>query len=173
MSRPRPCLGLLVLLGVAAVDGLADAQAPPNPQSPANAQTPAAQTPGGAQDPAAATTTPETTLQQQPQRKDLAVWLGHVESDNLTRTVVAEDGSYENVGLLVGLRRKATRLDASIDGNLEFRHYSLDSLDNETVGTLIDLVQNQRSVRLEWYIIGPIGIEILLSLYQLFGARFR
>jgi required for meiotic nuclear division protein 1 len=43
------------------------------------------------------------------------------------------------------------------------------ALINETVGTLIDLVQNQRSVRLEWYIIGLIGIEILLSLYQLFG----
>jgi uncharacterized Rmd1/YagE family protein len=45
------------------------------------------------------------------------------------------------------------------------------ALINETVGTMIDLVQNQRSVRLEWYIIGLIGIEILLSLYQLFGAR--
>jgi uncharacterized Rmd1/YagE family protein len=44
------------------------------------------------------------------------------------------------------------------------------ALINATVGTLIDLVQNQRSVRLELYIIGLIGIEILLSLYQLFGA---
>jgi uncharacterized Rmd1/YagE family protein len=47
------------------------------------------------------------------------------------------------------------------------------ALINETVGTMIDLVQNQRSVRLEWYIIGLIGIEILLSLYQLFGAGLR
>src|SRR5260221_2688326 len=47
------------------------------------------------------------------------------------------------------------------------------TLINETVGPLIDLVQNQRSVRLEWYIIGLIGIEILLSLYQLFGAGLR
>jgi required for meiotic nuclear division protein 1 len=47
------------------------------------------------------------------------------------------------------------------------------ALINETVGTLIDLVQNQRSVRLEWYIIGLIGIEILLSLYQLFGPGLR
>ncbi len=44
------------------------------------------------------------------------------------------------------------------------------ALINETVGMLIDLVQNQRSVRLEWYIIGLIGIEILLSLYQILGA---
>jgi uncharacterized Rmd1/YagE family protein len=41
------------------------------------------------------------------------------------------------------------------------------ALINETVGTLLDLVQNQRSVRLEWYIIGLIGIEILLSLGDL------
>ena len=47
------------------------------------------------------------------------------------------------------------------------------ALINETVGTMIDLVQNQRSVRLEWYIIGLIGIEILLTLYQLFGVSFR
>jgi required for meiotic nuclear division protein 1 len=47
------------------------------------------------------------------------------------------------------------------------------ALINETVGMLIDLVQNQRSVRLEWYIIGLIGIEILLSLYQIFGVGIR
>jgi uncharacterized Rmd1/YagE family protein len=39
---------------------------------------------------------------------------------------------------------------------------------SETARTLLDLVQNQRSVRLEWYIIGLIFIEILLSLYELF-----
>ncbi len=44
------------------------------------------------------------------------------------------------------------------------------ALINETVGMLIDLVQNQRSVRLEWYIIGLIGIEILLSLFQILGT---
>jgi required for meiotic nuclear division protein 1 len=37
------------------------------------------------------------------------------------------------------------------------------ALINETVGTILDLVQNQRSTRLEWYIIGLIAIEILLS----------
>ncbi len=47
------------------------------------------------------------------------------------------------------------------------------ALINETVGMLIDLVQNQRSVRLEWYIIGLIGIEILLSFYQILGARMH
>ena len=38
------------------------------------------------------------------------------------------------------------------------------ALVNETVGTILDLVQTQRSMRLEWYIIGLIGIEIMLSL---------
>jgi required for meiotic nuclear division protein 1 len=41
------------------------------------------------------------------------------------------------------------------------------ALINETVGTLIELVQNQRSVRLEWYIIGLIAIETLVSLGDL------
>ena len=41
------------------------------------------------------------------------------------------------------------------------------ALINETVGTLLDLVQDQRSLRLEWYIIALIGVEILLSVYQL------
>jgi hypothetical protein len=58
-----------------------------------------------------------------------------------------EEGSYESVGLLLGLERTSTRLDASIDANLDYRRYSLDSLDNETVGTLnaaadVDIVQD-------------------------------
>src|SRR5262249_58001722 len=45
------------------------------------------------------------------------------------------------------------------------------ALISETAGTLIELVQNQRSVRLEWYILGPIRLERLLSLYGLvFGG---
>jgi uncharacterized Rmd1/YagE family protein len=38
----------------------------------------------------------------------------------------------------------------------------------DTVETLVDLVQNKRSTRLEWYIITLIAIEILLSVYELF-----
>ena len=30
------------------------------------------------------------------------------------------------------------------------------------------LVQDQRSVRLEWYVIGLICIEVMLSMYELF-----
>src|SRR5688572_27813491 len=89
----------------------------------------------------------ETT---EPARKELAVWYGHVESDNLERTTGGDEGSYESVGLLLGLERASTRLDASIDANLEYRRYSLDTLDDETVGTLnaaadVDLVQDRFS----------------------------
>jgi required for meiotic nuclear division protein 1 len=41
------------------------------------------------------------------------------------------------------------------------------ALISETVGTVLDLVQNQRATRLEWYIIGLIVIEILLSVGDL------
>lgn len=42
------------------------------------------------------------------------------------------------------------------------------TLVGQTVRTLLELVQDHRSVRLEWYIIGLICIEILLSVYQIF-----
>jgi uncharacterized Rmd1/YagE family protein len=42
------------------------------------------------------------------------------------------------------------------------------TLVGETVRTLLELAQDQRSVRLEWYIISLIFIEILLSVYELF-----
>ena len=38
----------------------------------------------------------------------------------------------------------------------------------DTTRTALDLVQDQRSTRLEWYIIGLIAIEILISVYELF-----
>ena len=45
------------------------------------------------------------------------------------------------------------------------------ALIGETAGTLVDLVQNRRSLRLEWYIIGLIGLELLLGLYGLAAGR--
>jgi len=61
------------------------------------------------------------------------------------------------------------RLYARLEDEYELaeRSHGLESklaLINETVGTILDLVQNQRSTRLEWYIIGLILIEILLSI---------
>jgi len=42
------------------------------------------------------------------------------------------------------------------------------NLVGDTIRTLLELVQDQRTVRLEWYIIILIAIEILLSLYEMF-----
>jgi uncharacterized Rmd1/YagE family protein len=42
------------------------------------------------------------------------------------------------------------------------------TLVGDTTRTVLELMQDQRSTRLEWYIIGLIAIEILLSLYELF-----
>jgi required for meiotic nuclear division protein 1 len=41
------------------------------------------------------------------------------------------------------------------------------TLVGETVRIVLELVQDQRGVRLEWYIIGLIVIEVLLSMYQI------
>ena len=42
------------------------------------------------------------------------------------------------------------------------------TLVGDTIRTLLELVQDQRTVRLEWYIIILIAIEILLSVYEMF-----
>ncbi len=38
---------------------------------------------------------------------------------------------------------------------------------SHTVETLVDLLQNKRALRVEWYIVALILFEILLTLYQL------
>jgi uncharacterized Rmd1/YagE family protein len=43
------------------------------------------------------------------------------------------------------------------------------TLVGDTTRSVLELMQDQRSARLEWYIIGLIGIEIALSVYELFG----
>jgi uncharacterized Rmd1/YagE family protein len=51
------------------------------------------------------------------------------------------------------------------------RHAALErklALLSRTVETLLDLLQDKRSLRVEWYIVILIVIEILLTLYQLF-----
>jgi uncharacterized Rmd1/YagE family protein len=67
-----------------------------------------------------------------------------------------------------GLERLYARLADEYE--LKERSQAIDrklTLVGDTVRTLLDLVQDQRSVRLEWYIIGLIFIEILLSAYEL------
>jgi uncharacterized Rmd1/YagE family protein len=67
-----------------------------------------------------------------------------------------------------GLERLYVRLADEYE--LKERSQAIDrklTLVSDTVRTLLDLVQDQRSVRLEWYIIGLIFIEILLSGYEI------
>jgi hypothetical protein len=119
----EPCLRVAILVALAS-SGLAAAQQPDGPQPGAGAPEPST---ADADTPAIETTEPERTL---------AVWFGHVESDNLERTATPEDGSFESIGLLLGLEHASSRLNASIDADLEHRSYSLDTLDDETIGTL-------------------------------------
>ena len=71
-----------------------------------------------------------------------------------------------------GLNRLFLRLED--DYELAERRLAVErklDLISRTVGTLVDLVQNKRALRVEWYIVILILIEIGLTLYQLFFAR--
>ena len=72
---------------------------------------------------------------------------------------------------LSGLTRLFSRLEDEYE--LSERKLALDrklDLISRTVETLVDLLQNKRALRVEWYIVILIVIEIFLTLYQLFVA---
>jgi uncharacterized Rmd1/YagE family protein len=71
---------------------------------------------------------------------------------------------------LPGLARLFSRLEDEYE--LQERRLGVDrklDLISRTVGTLVDLRQNTQALRLEWYIVVLIVIEIALTLYQMFG----
>jgi hypothetical protein len=112
--------------------------------------------PALAQQPAAAPTqappAAEATRENQ-----LTVWGGYGDSDNIGRTVIPEDGTYRSLGLFLGLLRQTARLDAGINSDIEYRTYTDDLFEEETVGTLdahalIDMVQD----RFSWNFAGNI-----------------
>jgi uncharacterized Rmd1/YagE family protein len=73
---------------------------------------------------------------------------------------------------LPGLTRLFTRLEDEYE--LSERKLAVDrklDLISRTVETLVDLLQNKRALRVEWYIVILILIEIFLTLYQLFAGR--
>ena len=145
-AMPKLCLRPALLVAIAA-SGWAAAQPQVEPPEAA----PPEVDPRDAAPPDSEADAPEQALETiEPARQQFAVWYGHVESDNLERTTGGAEGSYENVGLLLGLGHTSTRLEASINADLEYRRYSLDTLDDETVGTLnaaadVDLVQDRFS----------------------------
>ncbi len=68
------------------------------------------------------------------------------------------------------------RLFLNLEAEYEIRERQLAlerklTLINDTAGTLLDLLQSKRSLRVEWYIVLLIVIEIALTLYQLFILR--
>ena len=70
---------------------------------------------------------------------------------------------------LPGLNRLFSRLEDEYE--VAERRLALDrklDLITRTVETLVNLLQNQRALRVEWYIVVLIVIEIFLTLYQLF-----
>jgi uncharacterized Rmd1/YagE family protein len=72
---------------------------------------------------------------------------------------------------LPGPNRLFSRLEDEYE--LQERRLALDrklELISHTVETLVDLLQNKRALRVEWYIVILIVIEIFLTLYQLFVA---
>lgn len=67
------------------------------------------------------------------------------------------------------LERLYVRLEDEFE--LRERHLALErklDLISRTAETLLDLLQHKRSLRVEWYIVILIVVEILLTLYQLF-----
>lgn len=65
------------------------------------------------------------------------------------------------------------RLFLSLESEFEIRERQIAlerklTLINDTAGTLLDLLQSKRSLRVEWYITILIVVEIVLTLYELF-----
>nr|WP_207280824.1 RMD1 family protein [Thiocystis violacea] len=65
------------------------------------------------------------------------------------------------------------RLFLNLEAEYEIRERQLAlerklTLINDTAGTLLDLLRSKRSLRVEWYIVILIVVEIVLTLYELF-----
>jgi uncharacterized Rmd1/YagE family protein len=73
-------------------------------------------------------------------------------------------------------RPELSRLFARLEDEFELleRRLAIErklELISRTVGTLLDLQQNRRALRVEWYIVVLIVFEIFLTLYQMFAGR--
>jgi len=128
MTRFPSCRGsALVLLALARAQ-LAFAQ-PPNAEPP---------TPARSNSEAQALATAEGGGTES--ERGIAVWVTHAESDNLLRIEDGDRGSYNGIGALLNLTSDADRIDTSVNGNIELRGYSDDTIDDEPVGILGALV---------------------------------
>lgn len=104
------------------------------------------------------------------QARSLLVHIGevlHIQHSMVGRAQVGDkpDLLWENPQLV----RLWQRLEHEYD--LEDRQVALDrklELVNSTASTLLEMLQTRRSLRVEWYIVVLIVVEILLTLYDLF-----
>jgi len=66
----------------------------------------------------------------------LALFYSHVNTDNVERIVGGHRGSYDSLGLTVNYQNMRERADFGVTGHLQYRTYSVDELENETLGDL-------------------------------------
>jgi hypothetical protein len=65
---------------------------------------------------------------------DVSLWVGHVSSDNVSRTPNGDEGSYQTLGVSSSLANTSTRFEGEMYADLEFRTYSEQGLEDEVVG---------------------------------------
>jgi uncharacterized Rmd1/YagE family protein len=83
--------------------------------------------------------------------------------------VVVRDATAERLQVIADALAKSVVLEDEYE--LAERRLALErklELTSRTVETLVDLLQNERALRVEWYIVLLIVLEIMLTLYQLF-----
>lgn len=68
--------------------------------------------------------------------KAFELWIAHGESDNLAETSSGTRGTFDSTGLVFDIVRNAPRLELGMATDLEFRMYSEETLEDETLGTL-------------------------------------
>jgi hypothetical protein len=66
----------------------------------------------------------------------LAVFYSHTNSDNVERIVGGHRGSFDSLGITVNHEAMSERVEAAVNGHVQYRTYSLDELENETLGEL-------------------------------------
>jgi hypothetical protein len=84
-------------------------------------------------------------------RSEIALWMGHAESDNIFMVESPQRGSYDSLAVLLGLASESSRASTNLDLDLEFRNYSEEAIDDQLVGTFsgvadIDIVEE----RFDW-----------------------
>jgi hypothetical protein len=72
---------------------------------------------------------------------------------------VGEPGNFDHIEALAGGRVRDPRAPRGLDRKLE--------LVARTERTIVDLISTRHSLRVEWYIVSLIVLEILLTIYQL------